>query len=31
MSNLDPARFDDLGSVQLRGKQSPTGVARLRR
>jgi adenylate cyclase len=31
MSEFDAARFDDLGSVHLRGKQASTGVARLRR
>jgi len=30
MSAFDAARFDDLGPVQLRGKQASTGVARLR-
>lgn len=30
MSGLPPVRFEDLGAIPLRGKQNPTGVARLR-
>lgn len=30
MSDFPPERFEDLGTVPLRGKRDPTGVARLR-